>query len=251
MAVPSAYEAAGYDLIMSKATPNYYQDSKTAMANDADLAGYVTGLDDSVKSALKTSNLKEDAALIKELNSFRVSDNNFSNHNALGVDYDLMIYASIANVVSNSTNDHTYFRNSPEDLHVSRAENLAWGYSDPLDGWYTKEKAIYDAHGSGVTGHYRNCMDDYDYVGLVLDQNTRTSAADFNSSRESSAQVSVEEFESALNSYVAPYETALNAAKTTYEQTKADKSQVNNAQEKGTRKIVTENSCHYVKIVFD
>lgn len=77
-------------------------------------------------------------------------------------------------------------------------------------------------------------MGDYDYVGLVLDQNTKTSAADFNSSRESSAQVSVEEFESALNSYVAPYETALNAAKTMYEQTKADKSQVNNAQENVT-----------------
>lgn len=173
----SAYEAAGYDFIMSKATPDYYQESKNGMTNDSTLASYANGLDDSVKSALSTSNLKKDAALIKELNSFRASDNNFSNHNALGVDYDLMIYASIANVVSNSTNDHTYFRNSPEDLHVSRAENLAWGYSDPLDGWYTEEKAVYDAHGSGVTGHYTNCMGDYDYVGLVLDQSTETSVA--------------------------------------------------------------------------
>ena len=227
----SAYEAAGYDFIMSKATPNYYQDSKTGMANVAVLAGYVNGLDDSVKSALKTSNLKNDVKLIKELNSLRATDNNFSNHAALGVDYDLMIYASIANVVSNSTGGHTYFCNSPEDLHVSWAENLAWGYGDPLDGWYTEEKAIYDAHESGVTGHYTNCMGDYDYVGLVFDQNTETSAADFGKTRDSGTQVSVDEFEAALNSYVASYESPMNTAKSNYEQAQADKSEVNAAQE--------------------
>ncbi len=230
----NAYEAAGFDFIMSKATPNYYQDSKNSMSKESVLAGYVSGLDDSVKSVLSTTNLKEDITLVKELNNYRATDNNFPNHNALGIDYDLMIFASIANVVGTNTYGHTYFAYSLDNEIISGSENLAWGYSDPLDGWYTKEKAIYDAHGSGVTGHYRNCMGDYDYVGLVLDQNTGTSAADFNSSRESSAQVSVEEFESALNSYVAPYETALNAAKTTYEQTKADKSQVNNAQENVT-----------------
>ena len=38
-------------------------------------------------------------------------------------------------------------------------------------------------------------------------------------------------FEAALNSYVASYESAMNTAKTDYEQTKADKSQINAAQE--------------------
>ncbi len=227
----SAYEAAGYDFIMSKATANYYQDSKTGMANVAVLSGYVNGLDDSVKSFLSTSNLKKDVTLIKELNSFRASDNNFSNHNALGVDYDLMVYASIAGIISNSTLDHTYFMNNPENVDVSNAENLAWGYSDPLDGWYTEEKAIYDAHGSGITGHYTNCMGDYDYVGLVLDQNSKTSAADFNRNRDSSTQVTVDEFETALNSYVASYESPMNTAKSNYEQAQADKSEVNAAQE--------------------
>lgn len=234
----SAYEAAGYDFIMSKATANFYQDSKAGMANVAALAGYVNGLDDSVKSFLSTSNLKKDVTLVKELNSLRASDNNFSNHSALGVDYDLMIYASISGFISDSTQNHTYFRNAPTRVYASRAENLAWGYSDPLTGWYTEEKAIYDAHGSGVTGHYTNCMGDYEYVGLVLDQSTGTSAADFGRGKiltsESSTQVSVDEFEAALNNYVASYESAMNTAKTTYEQTKADKSQVNNAQENVT-----------------
>ncbi|WP_231538375.1 Rib/alpha-like domain-containing protein [Lactobacillus delbrueckii] len=234
----SAYDAAGYDFIMSKATANFYQDSKAGMANVAALAGYVNGLDDSVKSFLSTSNLKKDVTLIKELNSLRASDNNFSNHNALGVDYDLMIYASISGFISDSTMNHTYFRNAPTEVYASRAENLAWGYSDPLTGWYTEEKAIYDAHGSGVTGHYTNCMGDYEYVGLVLDQSTGTSAADFGrgkiSTSESGTQVSVDEFEAALNSYVASYESTMNMAKAAYEQIKADKSQVNNAQENVT-----------------
>lgn len=234
----SAYEAAGYDFIMSKATANFYQDSKAGMANVAALAGYVNGLDDSVKSFLSTNNLKKDVTLIKELNSLRASDNNFSNHNALGVDYDLMIYASISGFISDSTMNHTYFMNAPTEVYASRAENLAWGYSDPLTGWYTEEKKIYDAHGSGVTGHYTNCMGDYEYVGLVLDQNTGTSAADFGRGKtltsESGTQVSVDEFEAALNSYVASYESTMNMAKAAYEQTKSDKSEVNAARENAT-----------------
>lgn len=234
----SAYEAAGYDFIMSKATANFYQDSKAGMANVAALAGYVNGLDDSVKSFLSTNNLKKDVTLIKELNSLRASDNNFSNHNALGVDYDLMIYASISGFISDSTMNHTYFMNAPTEVYASRAENLAWGYSDPLTGWYTEEKKIYDAHGSGVTGHYTNCMGDYEYVGLVLDQSTGTSAADFGRGKiltsESGTQVSVDEFEAALNSYVASYESTMNMAKAAYEQTKSDKSEVNAARENAT-----------------
>lgn len=234
----STYEAAGFDFIMSKATANYYQDSKTGMANVAALSGYVNGLDDSVKSFLSTSNLKKDVTLIKELNSLRASDNNFANHSALGVDYDLMIYASISGFISDSTKNHTYFRNAPTEVYASRAENLAWGYSDPLTGWYTEEKAIYDAHGSGVTGHYTNCMGDYEYVGLVLDQSTGTSAADFGRDKiltsESGTQVSVDEFEAALNSYVASYESDMNMAKASYEQTKADKSEIDATQENVT-----------------
>lgn len=234
----STYEAAGYDFIMSKATANFYQDSKAGMANVAALAGYVNGLDDSVKSFLSTNNLKKDVTLIKELNSLRASDNNFSNHNALGVDYDLMIYASISGFISDSTMNHTYFMNAPTEVYASRAENLAWGYSDPLTGWYTEEKKIYDAHGSGVTGHYTNCMGDYEYVGLVLDQSTGTSAADFGRGKiltsESGTQVSVDEFEAALNSYVASYESTMNMAKAAYEQTKSDKSEVNAARENAT-----------------
>jgi hypothetical protein len=145
-----------------------------------------------------------------------------------------MIFASVAGYISNSTGNHTYFMNCPDGVDISYAENLAWGYSDPLEGWYTAEKAVYDAGGSGVTGHYTNCVGKYDYVGLVLNQSTGTSAADFNCAGDSAAQVSVDEFEAALNSYVAPYETALNNAKAVYDQTVADQSQVTAAKKKVT-----------------
>ncbi len=230
-AASSAYEAAGYDFIMSKASANYYQNSKEGMANDANLAAYVNGLDESVKSTLGTTNLKRDITLIRELNNDRDTDSNFPHSKALGVDYDLMVFASISGFVSNTTGNHTYAMNCPVGVDVSHAENLAWGYSDPLDGWYTAEKAVYDAGGNGVTGHYTNCMGDYDYVGLTINESTGTSAADFNSARESGTQVSVDEFEAALNSYVAPYETALNSAKTTYDQTVADQSAITAAMQ--------------------
>lgn len=39
-------------------------------------------------------------------------------------------------------------------------ENLSWGYRDPFDGWYDKEKANYDAGSrvEGEVGHYLNII---------------------------------------------------------------------------------------------
>lgn len=53
-------------------------------------------------------------------------------------------------------------------------ENLAWGYSDPFDGWYTKEKADYEAGTQdAVTGHYLNIANKYyDLTGFALTFNT-------------------------------------------------------------------------------
>ena len=226
----NAYNGAGYDFIMSKATPNYYVDSKNAMANNSVLSQYVNGLDESVKSFLSTTNIKKDIELIKELNNLRATDNNFPGLKALGVDYDLMIFASISGALYPSTHSHTYaVHNEDEKTAISIGENLAWGYSDPLKGWYTEEKALYDAKEHG-TGHYLACVGDYDYVGLVLDPSTGASAADFNYVRRSGTQVTVEEFESAFNSYVATYQANVDATKAAYDQAVANKAGVNAAK---------------------
>lgn len=232
----SIYDAAGYDFIMSKASANYYEDAKDAMKNNSALSSYVNGLDGSMKRVLSTSNLKNDINLMKELNQFRATDNNFTDLQALGVDYNMMIYAGIAGIVSNTTHNHTYFMESmdSEDSFDSYAENLAWGYSDPLVGWYTEEKAVYDANGDGETGHYLNCVGDYEYVGLILDPKTNTGSADFNYSSDTGTQVTVDEFASALNQYVAPYEGNVKTAKAKYDQEVAKKAAVTSAKKKVT-----------------
>lgn len=49
------------------------------------------------------------------------------------------------------------------------AENLSWGYDNPNDGWYHREKELYD---SGVTefhrvGHYLNILGDHNLAAVV------------------------------------------------------------------------------------
>lgn len=52
-------------------------------------------------------------------------------------------------------------------------ENLAWGYSQPFDGWYTEERAIYlkDRGASGQVGHYLNIINpQYETTGFAISQ---------------------------------------------------------------------------------
>ncbi len=55
-------------------------------------------------------------------------------------------------------------------------ENLAWGYRDPFDGWYTEEKQDYEAGTEGaITGHYLNIANKgYDLTGFAMNFNINT-----------------------------------------------------------------------------
>lgn len=72
------------------------------------------------------------------------------------------------------------------DVHASAAyynigENMAWNYSDPFDGWYTAEKAEYEAGNTnfGSVGHYLNIVDrDYSRTGFGWTAD-RTAIQDF------------------------------------------------------------------------
>ena len=65
-------------------------------------------------------------------------------------------------------------------------ENMAWGFNDPFDGWYTAEKANYekdmtdgvldgkdkDGNAVGGTGHYLNLVNKgYTVTGFAISQN--------------------------------------------------------------------------------
>lgn len=48
-------------------------------------------------------------------------------------------------------------------------ENVSWGYSDPFDGWYHEEKALYDKdNNTDKAGHYHNILRDWDRTGYAI-----------------------------------------------------------------------------------
>lgn len=115
------------------------------------------------------SNLKRQATLLNELNSRRANDNNFTdeaNRSALKLDPDLIVNAMVSAMISSNKIDHVLFCTDDDNLiNLGYGENLSWGYSNPLKGWYDEEKKIYDNKGSGVTGHYTNCMEAWNEYG--------------------------------------------------------------------------------------
>ncbi len=111
------------------------------------------------------SNLKRQATLLNELNNRRAKDNNFTkaaNRSALKIDPDLVVTAMMSAMISSNKIDHTLFLSDDDNLiNLGAAENLSWGYGNPLKGWYDEEKKIYDKNkkATSETGHYINCME--------------------------------------------------------------------------------------------
>ncbi len=84
------------------------------------------------KDATSLANMKTAIEMIIQGNNYRTSE---------GVST-LKISATLMAISQVNTNASAYTVS-----HTSRGnvgENLAWGYSDPYEGWYTMEKAVYD-----------------------------------------------------------------------------------------------------------
>lgn len=84
-------------------------------------------------------------------------------------------------------------------------ENLAWGMTDPFDGWYAMEKNLYDQGKVEAAGHYTNCMFEGDHVisgmGCSLYQDMPpTISLEMND--DSSESYTVEEYQSDLYNYM-------------------------------------------------
>ncbi len=64
--------------------------------------------------------------------------------------------------------DANWSTGAPADTYGG--ENLAWGYKDPYDGWYDKEKPFYEADPNDPrAGHYRNIINpDFSVSGIAL-----------------------------------------------------------------------------------
>lgn len=87
------------------------------------------------------TNMKIALELIKECNELRKQEG----VQPVNVSDELMAMGQV------DANWATQYNNHPGVFNTQ--ECLAWGYSDPYDGWYYKEKANAEA-GKGETGHY-------------------------------------------------------------------------------------------------
>ena len=79
----------------------------------------------------------------------------------------MMAVAQVQLNWSDSNTGHSRFYNV--------GENLAWNYRDPFDGWYTKEKQMYDAGNTNFSqvGHYLNIIDEgYAVTGFAVSKDS-------------------------------------------------------------------------------
>lgn len=114
--------------------------------------------------ATTLKNLKATLPHIDRGNELRRNDDIFPGRADLKINSLLMAGSELQTNAANTVIGHR-----PE---VIQAENLAWGHSDPYNGWYTKEKNLYKqepvGHKSG-TGHYKNLMNDtYAFTGFAV-----------------------------------------------------------------------------------
>lgn len=234
----AAWNEKGFTWLCSKTENCTYEGMKEAVGQSAALASYRTSDEDqSIKDALSTHNLKRAVSLMKELNELRAKpDNCQGSVGNVKVDFDLMMFSAWSGYISEQTGDHTLFQ---QDIYDGTyAECLAWGYSDPFEGWYYEEKEIYDSNQEGVTGHYTIMTSpDYTTVGLTINS-YYTSAMDF--ATGSANSVTVSEFESQLNAATAEEKTALDQASSAFSSAKADLKQANAALKKARKNLHKE-----------
>ncbi|MGN0437239.1 MAG: hypothetical protein ACI4F4_01865 [Lachnospiraceae bacterium] len=167
------------------------------------------------KDTTSLSNLKAAIPFIKECNTLRLQEGTDpESGNTLGVLKVSLMLMAISEVQGNwSANQFSHCG------QYNVAENLAWGYSDPFDGWYTEEKAEWDGGNQTYSdvGHYLNmCSADYTVTGFAVNQKSSYRVAHEQSFlwygySSSDIVMTVDEFESKVNEYVNSIEDAKNA----------------------------------------
>lgn len=154
--------------------------------------------------ATSISNILKCLELLKKSNELRATDDNFTDLSDLKVNHYMMAIAqSNADCSHNPSNGHLQ--------HYYVGENLAWGYSNPYEGWYNKEKYIYDNNLPGVTGHYTNIVNPQYYVtGLGLSTtaddrygSTFSQVYQFGYGAFAANAMTIDEYETLLTNYLA------------------------------------------------
>lgn len=113
----------------------------------------------SATDATSLENMKASLAFLEEYLELRAQEGYTGN--TYVTDYYMAIAQSNANK-SAETFDHC--------RQYNVGENLAWGWKDPFDGWYTEEKKLYEQDpGTTEAGHYKNIANsNYLYTGFAI-----------------------------------------------------------------------------------
>ena len=89
------------------------------------------------EDATSYQNLLITADYLEKMNKLRLNDENFKDLKKLDTNFEILAKAMVS---CDRSVDHTKGHRDT----FSVWENLAWGYADPFDGWYFKEKEIYN-----------------------------------------------------------------------------------------------------------
>ena len=213
-AAQQEFDNSGVDKdALAKGSLGFFQHDNDAEAvavlTDANLTGTFSSTGKSFISytrlgqegdATSLSNMKKALELIPKGNALRTSDNNFPGLRPFNVSGQMMAVSQVNANWSASTKTYDHAINHGEKWvsaskggSWSQGEIIAWGGSNPYDGWYTEEKKFYDdakrtgGKPAGNTGHYLHLVDSYvstgvgynaesgQYTGGTYAQNSNTS----------------------------------------------------------------------------
>ena len=168
-----------------------------------------------VSKTLTYERLKLSVHLMEEVNQLRANSDNYQGAvDPLEISYDDMMFSALSTYF-NSQAGYSYGHLLVLGLSsYPLAENVAWGYYDPVQAWYS-EKEDYDnlksnnpdylntSEGYMKVGHYLNLANsNYGSAGITMNENG-TSAMDMSWSDNNS--VPVEEFNQGLDNVIQTY----------------------------------------------
>lgn len=238
-AAQTAYDNVGIDFLNSVISNDSYKIAnwKKLLANSSDDNVKNAYDETTFNEAFSVDNLLRVATLLDTCNNYRKSDNNFTEANnrvAMKLSPELVVSATASALVSRNQRGHVLFNTGDNEINrinfpnaTNWSENLARGYQDPFDGWYTEEKKVYDNKEKGETGHYTNITEDYGaapMTGIGISYGSeeyRVSYCQRFANRAVGKTYTSQEWRNAVNRFASDAKSKLDQAKATKEKIEA------------------------------
>lgn len=235
----TAYGNVGIDFLNSVISNDSYKIAnwKKLLANSSDDKVKNAYDETTFNEAFSVENLLRVATLLDTCNNYRKTDNNFTEANnrvAMKLSPEMVVSATASAMVSRNQGDHVLFNTGDNEINrinfpnaTNWSENLARGYQDPFDGWYTEEKEIYDNNKKDGTGHYKNITGDYGtapMTGIGISYGSeeyRVSYCQRFANRAVGKTYTAQEWRNAVNSFASDAKAKLDQAKATKEKIEA------------------------------